>query len=80
MCKVEVCLDLLRPLEAREHELLSRAHSIYGLLRVTPEGSARTLRVVYDATRLSGEQLVSELRRLGLPVSPPIRGAAPSPA
>jgi len=77
MSKTEICLELLRPLDEAALARLMRAYSIYGFLRLTPEQEGRVLRVTYDASRLTDEEAVSALRRLGIPVAGP--GAAGSP-
>ncbi len=70
MCKTEILLELLRPLDEGLLARLMRVYSIYGFFAVAPERDGRALRVTYDATRLTDEQVVSELRRLGIPVAP----------
>jgi hypothetical protein len=68
MCKTEIHLELLRPLDEAMLARLMRAYSIYGFLKLDAQPGGPTLRVTYDATRLTDEQVVSELRRLGIPV------------
>ncbi|MCS7314200.1 MAG: hypothetical protein RMI94_02810 [Bryobacterales bacterium] len=71
MSKTEIVLELLRPLDDALTARLMRAYAMYGFFALTPEADGRRLRVTYDATRLTEEQVVSELRRLGIPVAPP---------
>ena len=73
MCKTEIHLELLRPLDEAMLARLMRAYSIYGFLKLDAQPGGRTLRVTYDATRLTDEEVVSELRRLGIPVVVPER-------
>jgi|YNPBryunderm2012_1023409.scaffolds.fasta_scaffold21190_2 hypothetical protein len=73
MSKTEMCLELLRPLDEAMLGRLMRAYSIYGFLKLDAQTGGRTLRVTYDATRLTDEQVLSELRRLGIPVVAPAR-------
>lgn len=80
MCKTEIRLELLCPLDDCLRECLARAHSIYGFFRVWPEPGDQALRVVYDATRLSDDEVVSRLRRLGIPVKLGCPGAVPNRA
>jgi hypothetical protein len=76
MCKTEIHLELLRPLDEAMLARLMRAYSIYGFLKLDAQLGGRTLRVTYDATRLTDEQVVSELRRLGIPVVVPERSGS----
>jgi|YNPBryantNP2012_1023418.scaffolds.fasta_scaffold113712_2 hypothetical protein len=80
MSRTQIRLELLRPPDAAMLERLLGAHSIYGLLRVAPEGAGSGLLVEFDATRLNEQEVVSLLRRLGVPVSLPRSSAVPSPA
>lgn len=80
MSKTEIRLELLRPLDEKSLERLKRAHTIYGLMRIMPEVPGQALRVTFDATRLTEQDVVSALRRAGLPVSLPRPSAVPNPA
>lgn len=71
MSKTEILLELLRPLDEALLGRLMRAYSIYGFFALAPESDGRLLRVTYDATRLTDEEVISELRRLGIPVAGP---------
>ncbi len=61
---------------------LSNARDVYGVRRLSFDREARTVRVEYDATRLTGATVAGLLRRAGLdlveelPLIPP----APEPA
>lgn len=78
MSKTEIVLELLRPLDEVLMARLMRAYSIYGFFALAPEQEGRRLRVTYDATRLTDEEVVSELRRLGIPVAGSRAAAASS--
>lgn len=78
MSKTETVLELLRPLDEALLRRLMRAYSIYGFFALAPEQDGRRLRVTFDATRLNDEQVISELRRLGIPVAGP-RATTPAP-
>ncbi|MGB9611600.1 MAG: hypothetical protein ACP5U2_12715 [Bryobacteraceae bacterium] len=69
MSKTDILLELLRPLDENVLARMMRAYSIYGFVRLAPEQDGRLLRVTYDATRLTDEDVVSHLRRLGVPVT-----------
>ncbi|MCL6506376.1 MAG: hypothetical protein K6T59_05080 [Bryobacteraceae bacterium] len=68
MSKVDLHFKLLRPLDKTLLDRLAAAHGVYGILRVVPRMDANELEVVYDASRLSPEEVEAELCRLGLPI------------
>lgn len=80
MTKTDLVLELLRPAEEELLERIVAAHSLYGLLRLEVEPGGRCLRVTYDGTRWTEQEVLSQLRRLGLPVRLPRPAAAPNPA
>lgn len=77
MTKVQIRFKLERPLDEHLMRRVADAHSIYGMSRVMPAPSLDELIVDYDATRLSADTVESHLRRLGLPVIPSAKAAAP---
>ncbi len=79
MSKTEIRLTLLKPLDEQLLQRLASAHSIYGLLRAVPEPGGEALRLTFDATRLTELEVISALRRAGLPVTLSHPSAAPSP-
>ncbi len=78
MGKTEIRLSLLKPLDDKLLERLAQVHSIYGLLRAVPEPGGEAVRVTFDATRLTELEVVSALRRFGIPVTLSHPSGAPS--
>jgi hypothetical protein len=76
MSKVELRFEFVKPFEDAWAEPIARLHGVYGFqsLRVTP--SLDGLVVVYDASRLTPEDVEHHLHMAGLPV----RRAAPAAA
>ena len=72
MTKVQVRLDLVRPLDENSGSV-ERAHSVYGIFHVQADPAANAIDVEYDATRLSIGMLRAELIKAGVPVTPTIR-------
>jgi hypothetical protein len=68
MSKVDLHFRLLRPIDETLLDRLAAAHGVYGILRAVPRLDANELEVVYDASRLSAEEVEAELCRLGLPI------------
>ncbi|MCS6952747.1 MAG: hypothetical protein RMK57_05575 [Bryobacterales bacterium] len=68
MSKVDLRFKLVRPLDEAIWERIAAAHGIYGILRVLPRAEAGELEVVYDASRLTAEEVEAELCRLGIPI------------
>lgn len=68
MSKVDLRFRLLRPLDELVLDRIAAAHGIYGILRVVPRVEAGELEVVYDASRLTAEEVEAELCRLGIPI------------
>lgn len=68
---------------------LAGARDVYGIRQLKFDREAQTVRVEYDATRLTGATVMSLLRRAGLeiveempliPPPPPEPASAPTPA
>ena len=69
MTKIELHYNLTRKLDDEKlMEAVSRAHGVYGIYKVALSPSLDSLRVEYDASRLTPEEVEDWLRRLGLPV------------
>jgi hypothetical protein len=50
-------------------EQIARAHTFYGILRISLSHTLDRLTVEYDASRLSPLEVENYLRQLGLPVA-----------
>jgi hypothetical protein len=68
MTKVQLEYDLLRPIDESLMEQISRAHSVYGILRISLAPSLSRLMVEYDASRLSPLEVETVLHQMGIPV------------
>lgn len=68
MTKVTLHYKLLKPLDEKLMESISRAGSIYGLLRVHLTPSLDGLVVDFDASRLSVAEVGVTLGNAGLPL------------
>lgn len=68
MTKVQLEYDLLRPIDENMMEQIARAHSVYGILRVSVAQSLDKLIVEYDASRLSPLEVENVLHSSGIPV------------
>jgi hypothetical protein len=68
MTKVQLQFDLVRPLTDADSHSVADAHSWYGILRVQTTPALDKLRVEYDASRLSEQDVESVLHRFGLPI------------
>ena len=68
MTKVTLHYDLSRPLGVDDFTNLSNLHSVYGMVRVTPNPTLDKLTVDYDASRLRTEDVGKALKRGGIPV------------
>jgi hypothetical protein len=69
MTKVLLHFDLLRPLDDSMMEQIARAHSVYGILRVSLAPTMDKITVEYDATRLNPREVESILHSAGLPIA-----------
>ena len=68
MTKVEIPFKLTRPLDETLMRRIADAHGIYGLLRVQVLPSLDGLRVEYDASRLTADEIEVGLLRAGIPI------------
>jgi hypothetical protein len=59
---------------------LANAREVYGIRRLSFDREARTVRVEYDATRLSSAEVMKLVRNAGLQVMEEIQLALPVPA
>ena len=69
MTKVQLEYELIRPMDDQLMEAIARAHSVYGLLRVSLSPKLDRLLVEYDASRLSPLEVENTLHQLGIPVA-----------
>ncbi len=76
-------LDVMYRYEAAPSEAammaLGRVREVYGIRRVTCDERARTVRVEYDATRLTEPVVHQLLRRSGVDVVERVALVAPAP-
>ncbi len=70
MTKVQLRLELARPLEEENMPAVALAHGVYGIIRVRIEPGGQAVVVEYDASHLQPREVESELIRCGLPVKP----------
>jgi hypothetical protein len=68
MTKVEISYKLTRPLDDTLMKRVADAHGIYGLLRVQVLPRLDGLRVEYDASRLTADEIEAALLRAGIPL------------
>ncbi|MBZ5607061.1 MAG: hypothetical protein LAP38_02290 [Acidobacteriia bacterium] len=68
MTKVQLDYDLERPLTDTDATGVANVHSWYGMQRVQLAPSLDKLRVEYDASRLSEQDVEAVLVRFGLPI------------
>jgi allophanate hydrolase subunit 1 len=68
MTKVTLRFELLAPLDERLMNNISRAGSLYGLLRVQITPGMDGLVVDYDASRLTVHEVEHALGKAGIPV------------
>jgi hypothetical protein len=68
MTLVEIRYRFIAPFEDQFTAAIEAAHSIYGLRAVKLDANLEGVTVLYDASRLSPEDVENALRRLGLPV------------
>ena len=67
MTRVQADFALARPLD-EDFESVIRAHSVYGILRVTVAPALDSVTVEYDASRLMPAQVRMALVKSGVPV------------
>lgn len=68
MTKIQLTYTLVKPLNEKNMEGIARAHSVYGILRVTVSPKMDSIMVEYDATRLNPLEVESVLHRSGIPI------------
>jgi hypothetical protein len=68
MTKVQLEYDLVRPLTDEDAAAVGDVHSWYGIERVQLSPTLDRLRVEYDASRLSENDVEAVLQRFGLPI------------
>jgi hypothetical protein len=68
MTKVQLDYDFARPLIDEDAKGISDAHSWYGILRVQVAPSLDKLKVEYDASRLSEQDVEAVLHRFRVPI------------
>jgi hypothetical protein len=66
MTAIDVCFRYDTPPGEAEMRALDRVWEVYGIRRIKFNEQEQTIRVEYDATRLSEEVVASLLRRAGL--------------
>lgn len=68
MSKVELHYEFLAPFQDSWAEAIERLHGVYGFHALKLAPSLDRLTVVYDASRLTPEDIDHHLRMAGLPV------------
>lgn len=78
MSKTELRFEFLRPFDGSWAEPIQRLHGVYGFyaIRLAPDLSGLT--VVYDASRLTPDDVEHHLHMAGLPVRRLVPSAAQS--
>jgi hypothetical protein len=66
MTAVDVCFKYGLPPGELEARALNSAREVYGIRKITFDEKEKTVRVEYDATRLSETTVANILRRAGL--------------
>ena len=67
MTKVDLRYELTHPIDETLMDRISKATSLFGLLRVHPNEALNELLVEYDASRLTLAQVESALHMAGIP-------------
>ncbi len=68
MSKVELHYEFLEPFQDAWTEAILRLHSVYGFQALKLSPALDRLTVVYDASRLTADDVSRHLRMAGLPV------------
>lgn len=68
MTKITLQFELERVLTDEDAEAVGRAHSVYGIARVSLAPSLDKITVDYDASRLSERDVETSLIGVGVPV------------
>lgn len=69
MTKVQLEYKLTRPIDDATMDAISRAHGVYGMIRVALAPSMDKIIVEYDASRLSPLEVEARLHELGIAVA-----------
>lgn len=69
MTKVQLEYKLTRPIDDATMDAISRAHGVYGMIRVALAPSMDRIIVEYDASRLSPLEVEARLHELGIAVA-----------
>jgi hypothetical protein len=69
MTKVELTYPLTKPLDEHLLRRLGDVHAIYGIHRIEVDPDLKSLRVGYDASRLTPKDVEGALRRAGIPLA-----------
>jgi hypothetical protein len=77
MTTVEILLSYTAPPTEQTTFALASAKDVYGIRRLSFDPDARTLRIEYDATRLSPAAVTNLVRQAGLEIAPDISDALP---
>jgi hypothetical protein len=80
MTTVEILLPYATPPTEQEASALARVKDVYGIRRLSFDHVARTLRIEYDATRLTAAAVTKLVREAGLELAPEIPNAPPRSA
>jgi hypothetical protein len=80
MTTVDIVLRYAAPPTEAVTFALANAREVYGIRRLSFDREARTVRVEYDATRLSAAEVMKLVRSAGLQVMEEIQLALPVPA
>jgi hypothetical protein len=86
MTTVEILLSYTTPPTEQASLALASTKDVYGIRRLSFDHAARTLRVEYDATRLTAAAVTKLVREAGLeideelPMIPPQSDPEPAPA
>jgi hypothetical protein len=80
MTNVEILFSYTTPPSEQAVFALAGAKDVYGIRRLSLDHSARTLRVEYDATRLTAAAVTSLIRQSGLEIASELPLIQPPPA
>jgi hypothetical protein len=69
MTKVQLEYKLMRPVDDGIMVAISKAHGIYGILRISLAPSLDRVLIEYDASRLSPLEVEAHMHSLGIPVA-----------
>lgn len=78
MSKTELRFELLKPFEDAWADAIGRLHGVYGFLAIRLWPDLGGLTVLYDASRLTPDDVEHHLRMAGLPVRRAAAEAAPA--